>query len=83
MAVAIRLMRFGKKGNPSYRVVVLDKRHKRDGAYIEKIGVYQPMTEPGKVELIKERFEYWTSRGAQLSDGITKLLKDKKKVVMK
>ena len=83
MAVAIRLMRFGKKGNPSYRIVVLDKRQKRDGAYIEKIGIYQPMHEPGKVEIIKDRFEYWTSRGAQLSEGITKLLKAKKKVVMK
>ena len=83
MAVAIRLMRFGKKGDPSYRIVVLDKRAKRDGAYIEKIGTYQPMTEPGKLELIKERFEYWTSRGAQLSEGMTKLLKSKKNVTMK
>lgn len=83
MAVAIRLMRFGKKGDPSYRIVVLDKRAKRDGAYIEKIGTYQPMTEPGKLELIKERFEYWTSRGAQLSEGMTKLLKSKKNVNMK
>ena len=83
MAVAIRLMRFGKKGNPSYRVVVLDKRKKRDGSYIENIGVYQPMNQPGKVEIIKERFDYWTSRGAELSEGITKLLKDKKQVTMK
>lgn len=83
MAVAIRLMRFGKRGNPSYRIVVLDKRSKRDGAYLEKIGTYQPMTEPGKLELIKERFEYWTSRGAQLSEGMTKLLKSKKSVNMK
>lgn len=83
MAVAIRLMRFGKRGNPTYRIVVLDKRKKRDGAYIEKIGTYQPMTEPGKLELMKERFEYWTSRGAQLSEGMTKLLKSKKNVNMK
>ncbi len=83
MAVAIRLMRFGKKGSPSYRIVVLDKRKKRDGSYLENIGVYQPMNKPGKIEILKERFEYWTSRGAQLSEGISKLLKDKKQITMK
>lgn len=83
MAVTIRLMRFGKRGYPAYRIVVLDKRSKRDGAYIERIGTYHPMTEPGKLELIKERYEYWQSRGAQLSEGISKLLKSKKNVVMK
>ena len=79
----MRLMRFGKKGYPTYRVVVLDKRKKRDGSYIENIGVYQPMNEPAKLELLKERFEYWSSRGAQISEGFAKLLKDKKKIVMK
>jgi small subunit ribosomal protein S16 len=83
MAATIRLMRFGKKGYPTYRVVVLDKRKKRDGSYIEKIGTFQPMTAPGKLELIKERFEYWQSRGAQMSEGISKLLKSKNNVVMK
>ncbi len=83
MAVAIRLMRFGKRGIPSYRIVVLDKRKKRDGAYIENVGVYQPLTGSGKLELIKERFEYWQSRGAQLSEGMIKLLKSKKNVIMK
>lgn len=83
MAVSMRLMRFGKKGYPTYRVVVLDKRKKRDGSYIENIGVYQPMNEPAKLELLKERFEYWSSRGAQISEGFAKLLKDKKKIVMK
>lgn len=83
MAVAIRLMRFGKRGYPAYRIVVLDKRKKRDGSYIEKIGIYQPMNTPAKIELQKDRFEYWSSRGAQISDGFAKLLKDKKKIVMK
>lgn len=75
MAVAIRLMRFGKKGFPTYRIVALDKRAKRDGAYIENLGVYNPMTNPATFELKKDRYDYWVQKGAQLSEGITKLLK--------
>lgn len=79
MAVAVRLMRFGKKGQPSYRVVVLDKRSKRDGAYLESIGIYNPLKQPHTLDLQQERFEYWVSRGAQISEGLTRLLKSKNK----
>lgn len=75
MAATIRLMRFGKRGAPSYRIVVLDKRQKRDGAYIENLGVYNPMTEPATFNLKQDRFDYWKSRGAEISDGMGKLLK--------
>jgi small subunit ribosomal protein S16 len=78
MAVALRLMRFGKKGFPFYRVVALDKRQKRDGAYIEKVGTYDPMANPSKLEIDKERYEYWVKNGAQISDGLKRILKNRK-----
>lgn len=73
MAATIRLMRFGKKGQPFYRIVVLDKTRKRDGAYIEALGTYNPMTSPRTIEVNEERLKYWQSVGAQLSDGFLKL----------
>ena len=75
MAVAIKLMRTGKRGHATYRVVVMDKRKKRNGAYIEKIGTYDPHGEPAKIELNKEKFDFWVTRGAIISEGISKLLK--------
>ncbi len=75
MAVALRLYRLGKKNNPSYRVVAIDKRDKRNGSYIEVVGFYDPMIEPHRLELKKDRLEYWMSRGAQISEGLRKLLK--------
>ena len=75
MSVAIRLMRFGKKHRPFYRIVVIDKRRKRESKYIEKLGIYDPMQEPAKIEINKERLDYWLSRGAQISEGIRKLWK--------
>jgi small subunit ribosomal protein S16 len=77
MAVALRLMRFGKRGYPTYRIVVLDKRSKRDGYYIEKIGLYNPMTDSDQIILNEERFAFWVDKGAQVSDGIRKLFSAK------
>ncbi len=81
MAVALRLMRFGKRKQPYYRIVALDKRKKRDGSYIEKVGLYHPLDEKNNIRIIKERFEYWRSKGAQLSEGLERLLKNEKDVV--
>ncbi|QQG43919.1 MAG: 30S ribosomal protein S16 [Candidatus Roizmanbacteria bacterium] len=78
MAVTIRLMRFGKKKYPTYRVIAVDKRKKRDGSYLEKIGTYNPMTNPATLDINKEKFDYWLANGAQLSEGIIKLLKNRK-----
>lgn len=83
MAVTIRLMRFGKPKTPFYRIVVLDKRKKRDGAYIEKIGQYDPLKQPFELILSKSRFEYWKSVGAQMSEGLTRILTDMKRVTFK
>jgi len=75
MAVAIRLFRLGKKDKPFYRIVVVDKRNKRQGKYIEEIGYYNPLKEPDEMKINKERLDYWLSRGAILSEGLQKLRK--------
>ncbi len=74
MAVALRLYRLGKKNNPAYRIVAIDKRDKRNGSYIEVVGFYDPMTKPHKLEFKQERFDYWLSRGALVSEGLRKIL---------
>jgi small subunit ribosomal protein S16 len=66
-------MRFGKKKQPFYRIVVLDKRKKRDGAYIEELGTYNPLTSPATVVVNKERFSYWKGVGALPSASVSKL----------
>ena len=81
MAVTIRLMRFGKKKFPYYRIVARDKRQKRDGAYIEKLGTYNPLEATKNIHLIKEKYEYWTSKGAQISEGMERLLKNKDNII--
>lgn len=78
MAVALRLMRLGKRGKPSYRIIAIDKRKKRDGKYIESIGTYNPLTEPAEIKINQERFDYWKEKGAVLSEGLYRLLKSKK-----
>lgn len=75
MAVAIKLMRTGKRGHATYRVVVMDKKKKRNGSYIEKIGTYNPHGNPAKIELNKEKLDFWITRGAVISEGVDKLLK--------
>jgi len=77
MAVAIRLRRTGKRSQPNYRIVVIDKRKKRNGLYLERIGLYNPMTNPATISIDKEKFKLWLSRGAIVSSGLNRLL-DKK-----
>ena len=72
--VKIRLMRVGKKKQPSYRVVVADSRSPRDGRIIEAIGHYQPRLEPSGVSIDNERAVYWLEQGAQPSEQVKKLL---------
>jgi len=75
MAVSVRLFRLGKKKKPFYRIVVTDKRNKRQGDYIEQIGYYNPLKDPAELKINKERLDYWLSRGAILSEGLKKLKK--------
>jgi small subunit ribosomal protein S16 len=73
--VRIRLRRTGKKGQPSYRVVVADKESPRDGRFIEILGHYNPRTEPITVQIDADRALYWLSQGAQPSDAVARLLR--------
>jgi len=70
----IRLARVGARKQPHYRIVVIEKDRARNGRSVEVVGTYNPRTEPATVELKRERIDYWTSKGAQLSTIVAKLL---------
>lgn len=71
----IRLRRTGKKRHHTFRVVVADKRAKRDGAFLETLGAYNPHAEPPSVELNEERAREWLSKGAQPSEAVEKIFR--------
>lgn len=75
MAVKIRLARGGAKKKPYYRVVVANANAPRDGAFIEKVGTYDPMLKDNKVSLKADRIEYWLSIGARPTDRVAKFIK--------
>ena len=70
----IRLARVGARKQPHYRVVVINKESANKGRNVEVVGTYNPRSTPAKVELKKDRIEYWVSKGAQVSDRVGKLL---------
>ena len=79
MAVKIRLVRMGKKKQPTYRIVAADSRRARGGAYLEILGTYQPRGEstanPERiVTLDRDRIAHWMSQGAQPTERVAKLL---------
>ena len=74
--LAISLMRMGSKGKPFYRLVVKEKRSKRDGAYLENVGTYNPMLDPAEVNLKHDRIQYWIGVGAQPTDTVKSLIKN-------
>ena len=74
----IRLSRRGARKQPYYRIVVIEKDRARDGRSVEVVGTYNPRTNPASVELKRERIAYWTSKGAQLSDRVRKLVEKTK-----
>lgn len=74
--LAISLMRMGAKGKPFYRLVVKEKRSKRDGAYLENVGTYNPMADPAEVNLKHERIQYWIGVGAQPTETVKSLIKN-------
>ena len=74
MAVKLRLMRMGKKKQPTYRVVAADSRSPRDGRFIEVVGTYAPRTEPSAVEVDKDKALAWLAKGAQPTETVRKLL---------
>lgn len=78
MAVTLRLMRFGKKGEALYRVVALDKRKKRDGKYLDNVGTYNPQTTPASLEINQKKLQDWLKKGAEVSEGLQRILKNRK-----
>ncbi|MEW5719500.1 MAG: 30S ribosomal protein S16 [Chloroflexota bacterium] len=75
MSVKIRLARIGAKKQAAYRVVVAEEHSKRDGRIVEKIGHYDPRTEPPTVVLNEERTKYWLGVGARPTDALGPILK--------
>ncbi len=76
--VKIRLQRQGKKKAPFYHIVVADSRRARDGRIIERIGTYDPMTDPSTVVLDKELVEKWIKNGAKPTDTVKRLIEEAK-----
>ena len=75
--VVIRLSRGGAKHRPFYNIVVADKRVRRDGRFIERLGFYNPVAQDGeeKLRVAQDRLSYWRSVGAQASPTVERLLK--------
>jgi small subunit ribosomal protein S16 len=71
----IKLSQVGKKHQRSYRVVVAEARSKRDGKVVEKIGHYDPQAEKNQLKINKKRLQYWSQKGAQMTDTVRKILK--------
>jgi len=74
----IRLSRIGKKKQPAYRVVVIEKTRPRDGRFVEIVGTYDPLKNPAVVKLDAERVKYWLGCGAQPSDTVRSFLRNQK-----
>lgn len=74
MSVKIRLQRHGKKGKPFFHIVVADARARRDGKFIEKIGTYNPITNPAIIELNVDSAVKWLNNGAQPTDTARAIL---------
>ncbi|WP_066223680.1 30S ribosomal protein S16 [Formosa haliotis] len=74
MPVKIRLQRHGKKGKPFYWIVAADARSKRDGKYLEKLGIYNPNTNPATIELNVDGAVTWLQNGAQPTDTAKAIL---------
>ncbi len=74
MAVVIRLTRIGKKGERKFRIIVAEKRSRRDGKPVESLGWYEKGKNGGKKQINTERYQYWVSKGATPSETVAKLI---------
>ena len=75
MAVKLRLVRMGKKKQPTYRVVAADSRSPRNGRFIEIVGIYDPRAEPSAIRIDNDKAVEWLRKGAQPTDRVQQLLK--------
>jgi small subunit ribosomal protein S16 len=76
VAVKLRLMRMGKKKQPTYRVVAADSRSPRNGRFIEILGTYEPRQDPSRVVIDNDKAVDWLRKGAQPTDRVEKLLRE-------
>jgi len=83
MATRIRLQRRGRKDYPFYQIIIADSRAPRDGKFIEKVGSYNPNTNPATITLSFDRALYWLQTGAQPSDTVRNILSDEGVLLMK
>lgn len=83
MPVKIRLARGGTKKHPSYRVVVANSEAKRDGSFIDRVGFYQPTSNPKVLELDNEKIDSWIAKGAKPTETVKALIKKSKQAVSK
>ncbi len=74
MAVKMRLTRMGDKKSPFYRIVIVDSRKARDGAYIDKVGYYNPIKVPAEVVIDSDKAKDWLSKGVQPTETVKNLL---------
>jgi small subunit ribosomal protein S16 len=72
--VKLRLRRMGAKKRPSYRIVAADSRSPRDGAFIETVGFYDPITDPATINVNLDRARHWIDNGAQPTDTVRSIL---------
>ena len=77
MAVKMRLTRLGDKKSPFYRIVVTDSRNARDGAYIDKVGHYNPTAQPAEIVLDVEKAKDWLAKGVQPTETVKNILVNK------
>ena len=77
MSVKMRLTRMGDKKSPFYRIVVTDSRNARDGAYIDKVGHYNPTAQPAEIVLDVEKAKAWIAKGVQPTETVKNILVNK------
>lgn len=80
MAVKIRLKRAGSRHKPFYKIIVTDSRSARDGASIEALGYYNPLSKPETIEIDEDRYSHWISVGASASEPVETLLRRKRRM---
>lgn len=74
MAVKMRLTRLGDKKSPFYRIVITDSRNARDGGYIDKVGHYNPLSNPAEIVIDAEKAKDWLAKGVQPTDTVKNIL---------
>jgi len=79
MALKFKMQRFGAKNRPFYHIVVADSRSPRDGRFLERVGHYNPMTEPSQIILKTDRVQHWYQVGARPTDAVACLLRKNNK----